>query len=170
MIKREPKSVLQLHRIQEAQREKICCEIPSRNAIHDRLCGTVCGFRRRSKKTPPARSQASPDPFLRGAWRGRNPCAKPAKSDGFHDPFQRLDCPGKLRTTQRSETKQEKALTLYAPGRSLPPAVRADFPGLRMALFSPAPSPDDAFPSGNHDFSHWKGVLPDASRLFRSRK
>ena len=79
MINREPKSVLQLHRIQEAQREKICCEIPSRNAIHDRLCGTVCGFRRRSKETPPARSQASPGPFLRSVWRGSNPLRKTSR-------------------------------------------------------------------------------------------
>lgn len=98
------------------------------------------------------------------------PCAKSAESDRFHDPSQRPDFPGKPRTTQGSEAKQEKALTLYAPGRSLPPAVRAVFPGLQMALFSPAPSPDDAFLVGNGDFSHWKGVLPDASRLFRSRK
>ena len=170
MIKREPKSVLQLHRIQEAQREKICCEIPSRNAIHDRLCGTVCGFRRRSKETPPARSQASPGPFLRGVWRAEIPCTKSAESDGFHNPFQRSDSPGKPRTTQRSEMKQEKALTLYAPGRSLPPAVRAVLPGFRVALFSPAPQADDAFLVGNHDFPHWEGVSPDASRLFRSRK
>lgn len=170
MIKRETKSVLQLHRIQEAQREKICCEIPSRNAIHDRLCGTVCGFRRRSKETTPARSQASLVRFCGALGEAEIPCAKPAESDGFHDPFQRLDLPGKPRTTQRSETKQEKALTLYAPGRSLPPAARADFPGFRVALFSPAPQADDAFLVGNHDFSHWKGVLPDASRLFRSRK
>lgn len=170
MIKREPKSVLQLHRIQEAQREKICCEIPSRNAIHDRLCGTVCGFRRRSKETPPARSQASPGPFLRGVWRAEIPCAKSAESDRFHDPSQRPDFPGKPWATQGSEPKQEKALTLYVPGRSLPPAVRADFPGLQMALFSHGPSPDDAFSSGSHDFLRWKGVSPDASRLFRSRK
>ena len=69
-----------------------------------------------------------------------------------------------------SKMKQEKALTLYAPGRSLPPAVRADFPGFRVALFSPAPQADDAFLVGNHDFPHWEGVSPDASRLFRSRK
>lgn len=81
------------------------------------------------------------------------PCAKSAESDGFHDPSQRPDFPGKPRTTQGSEPKQEKALTLYAPGRSLPPAVRAVFSGLRMALFSPAPSPDDAFLVGNGDFS-----------------
>ena len=67
------------------------------------------------------------------------PCAKPAESDRFHDPSQGSDFPGKPRTTQGSETKQEKALTLYAPGRSLPPAVRAVFPGLRIALFSHGP-------------------------------
>ena len=38
-----------------------------------------------------------------------------------------------------SKMKQEKALTLYAPGRSLPPAVRVVFPGLQMALFSHGP-------------------------------
>lgn len=139
MIKREPKSVLQLHRIQEAQREKICCEIPSRNAIHDRLCGTVCGFRRRSKETPPARFQAFLGTLLGAFGEATIPCIKSAGSDGFHDPFRRLDFPGKPRTTQGSEAKQEKALTLYAPGRSLPPAVRAVFPGLRIALFSHGP-------------------------------
>lgn len=170
MIKREPKSVLQLHRIQEAQREKICCEIPSRNAIHDRLCGPVCSFRRRSKETTPARSQAFLGTFLGAFGEATIPCTKSVESDGFPGPSQRLDFPGKPRTTQRSEMKQEKALTLYAPGRSLPPAVRAVLSGFRIALFSPAPPPDDAFSSGNHNFSHWEGVLPDASRLFRSRK
>ena len=139
MIKREPKSVLQLHRIQEAQREKICCEIPSRNAIHDHLCGTVYGFRRQSKEITPARSQASPDPLLRGTWRAEIPCTKSAESDGFPGTLQKPDFPGKPRTTQGSEPKQEKDLALYAPGRSLPPAVRAVFSGLRMALFSHGP-------------------------------
>ena len=130
----------------------------------------VCGFRRRSKDIPPVRSQASLGTLLRALREAEIPCAKSAESDRFHDPSQGSDFPGKPWATQGSEAKQEKALTLYAPGRSLPPAVRAVFSGLRMALFSPAPSPDDAFPSGNHDFSHWKGVSPDASRLFRSRK
>lgn len=139
MIKREPKSVLQLHRIQEAQREKICCEIPSRNAIHDRLCGTVCGFRRRSKETTPARSQASLGPFLRSVWRGSNPLYKISRIRWVPWNAQKPDFPGKARATQRSETKQEKDLALYAPGRPLPPAVRAVFPGLQMALFSHGP-------------------------------
>lgn len=139
MIKREPKSVLQLHRIQEAQREKICCEIPSRNAIHDRLCGTVCGFRRRSKETTPARSQASLVRFCGALGEAEIPCTKSAESDGFLGTLQKTDFLRKLRATQRNETKQEKALTLYAPGRSLPPAVRAVLPGLQMALFSLAP-------------------------------
>ena len=130
----------------------------------------VCGFRRRSKEIPPVRSQASLGTLLRALREAAIPCAKSAESDRFHDPSQRPDFPAKPRTTQGSEAKQEKALTLYAPGRSLPPAVRAVFSGLRMALFSPAPSPDDAFSSGNHNFPHWEGVSPDASRLFRSRK
>ena len=111
-----------------------------------------------------------PWPVFAGVWRAEIPSTKPAEPNGLHDPFQRPDFPGKPWTTQGSEAKQEKALTLYAPGRSLPPAVRADFPGVRVTLFSPAPSPDDTFLVGNHDFPHWEGVLPDASRLFRSRK
>lgn len=133
--------------------------------LFGRCMGLCAAFAGRVRKQPPARSQASPDPLLRGTWRAEIPCTKSAESDGFPGTLQKPDFPGKPRTTQESETEQEKALTLYAPGRSLPPAVRADFPGFRVALFSPAPSPDDAFPSGNHDFSHWKGVLPDASRF-----
>lgn len=149
-----------------------CCrQIPYRIVLCCPACvGLYAAFADGVRKQPPARSQASLDPFLRDVRGGRNPCTKSAESDGFPGTLQKPDFPGKLRTTRRSETEQEKALTLYAPGRSLPPAVRAVFPGLQMALFSPAPSPDDAFPSGNHDFSHWKGVSPDASRLFRSCK
>ena len=124
--------------------------------------GLCAAFAAEAEKLPQRLYQSPLTRFCGALREAEIPCAKSA---GFHDPSQRPDFPGKLRATQRSETKQEKALTLYAPGRSLPPAVRAVFSGLRMALFSPAPSPDDAFPSGNHDFSHWKGVLPDASRF-----
>lgn len=132
--------------------------------------GLCAAFAAGVRKQPPARSQAFLGTLLGAFGEAEIPCTKSAESDGFHDPFQRLDFPGKPWATQRCETKQEKALTLYAPGRSLPPAVRADFPGFRVALFSPAPQADDAFLVGNHDFPRWKGVSPDASRLFRSRK
>ena len=128
------------------------------------------GFRSWSKETTPARSQAFLGTLLGAFGEAEIPCTKSAESDGFPGTLQKPDFLRKPRATQRSETKQEKALTLYAPGRSLPPAVRADFPGFRVALFSPAPQADDAFLVGNHDFPHWEGVSPDASRLFRSRK
>ena len=139
MIKREPKSVLQLHRIQEAQREKICCEIPSRNAIHDRLCGPVCGFRSWGKETTPCPISGLPWDTFGGVRGGRNPLYKISRIRWVPWNAQKPDFPGKARATQRSETKQEKDLALYAPGRPLPPAVRAVFPGLQMALFSHGP-------------------------------
>ena len=39
----------------------------------------VCGFRRRSKETTPARPQASLGPFLRSVWRGSNPLRKTSR-------------------------------------------------------------------------------------------
>lgn len=99
----------------------------------------MCGFYRQSKETTPARSQASLGTLLRALGEAEIPCTKSAESDGFPGTLQKPDFLRKLRATQRNETKQEKALTLYAPGRSLPPAVRAVLPGLQMALFSLAP-------------------------------
>lgn len=149
-----------------------CCrQIPYRIVLRCPTCVGLCAaFAAGVRKTTPCPISGLPWGTFGGVWRAEIPCAKSAESDGFHDPFQRPDFPGKPWATQRSETEQEKALTLYAPGRSLPPAVRAVLSGFRIALFSPAPPPDDAFSSGNHDFPHWEGVLPDASRLFLSRK
>ena len=101
--------------------------------------GLCAAFAAGVRKQPPARSQAFLGTLLGAFGEAEIPCTKSAESDGFHDPFQRSDFPRKPRATQRNETKQEKDLALYAPGRSLPPAVRAVFPGLQMALFSHGP-------------------------------
>ncbi len=61
-----------------------------------------------------------------------------------------------------SKMKQEKDLALYAPGRSLPPAVRAVFPDFQMTLFSPTPKVDDAF-------SLKMAIFPSLERRFSRR-
>ena len=139
MIKREPKSVLQLHRIQEAQREKTAAKFQAGMPYMTACVGLCAAFAAEAEKLPQRLYQSPLARFCGAFGEAAIPCAKSAESDRFHDPSQRPDFPGKPRTTQGSEAKQEKDLTLYAPGRSLPPAVRADFSGFRVALFSPAP-------------------------------
>ena len=95
----------------------------------------VCGFRRRSRETTPASIPARAGPFLRGVWRAAIPCTKSSESDGFHDPFQKPDFPGKLRTTRRSETKQEKALTLLCVRAGTTSRSAGGFRGSGLTLF-----------------------------------